>query len=326
MKKLTIIAIALAALAGCIAIEPSQRITFEAPDAYPEGVAFDSTKNVYYVSSARLGQVGKVTPAGTYSVLHNSPDLKSTYGIKVHPDGKQVLICVGDANYSKFTSPETRTKLAKLISVDTESGKRMMEIDLSKLIPGKHFVNDMAIDNNGNIYLTDSFAHAVYKVTADGKASIFAKSPLFETEGIGLNGIVYHPAGFLLVDNTNTGQLYKIDIANPQDVKKVTTDQFFLGADGLLLDDANHLTMVVNGGNDKIYKLETTDNWQSASLAATTLIADRFTYPATATRYQNTTWIMNARFNELLDSNMVPATRFAIQKAVFKPLPKSKTK
>jgi uncharacterized protein YqcC (DUF446 family) len=84
--------------------------------------------------------------------------------------------------------------------------------------------------------------------------------------------------------------------------------------------------MVVNGGNDKIFRLESTDNWQSARLAATTLAADRFTYPATATRHQNTTWIMNARFNELLDSNMVPATRFAIQKAVLKPVSKPKAK
>jgi hypothetical protein len=80
---------------------------------------------------------------------------------------------------------------------------------------------------------------------------------------------------------------------------------------------------VVNGGNDKIFRLESTDNWQSAKLAATTLIADRFTYPATSTKHQNNTWIMNARFNELLDSNMVPATRFAIQKAVLKPIPKT---
>ena len=326
MKKSSIFILAIASLAGCIAIEPSQRISFEAPEAYPEGVAYDSTRNVYYVSSARLGQVGKVTPSGMYAILHSSPDLKSTYGIKMHPNGKQVLICVGDANYSKFTSPDTRTKLAKLIGVDAETGKRTMDIDLSTLLPGKHFVNDMAIDPSGNIYLTDSFAHAIYKVTPDGKTSVFAKSPLFETEGIGLNGIVYHPGGFLIADNSNTGQLYKIDIANPNTIQKVKVDQYFLGADGLLLDDANNLTMVVNGGNDKIFKLESTDNWQSARLAATTLIADRFTYPATATRYQNTIWIMNARFNELLDSNMVPATRFAIQKAVFKPVPKPKAK
>ena len=325
MKKLKIILGVTALFAfGCISQQPTQRIEFEAEDAYPEGIAYDSTANVYYVSSARLGSVGKVTPQGVYTALLTDTALKSTYGVKVHPNGKQILVCVSDANYSKYTSPATRTKLARLIGIDVQTGKKNMDVDLSQLIPGKHFVNDLAIDPRGNIYVTDSFAHAIYKVTPDGKASVFSKDKKFETMGIGLNGIIYHQDGFLIVDNSNTGQFYKIDIKNPTNVQKIKTDQYFLGADGLLLDDPTHLTVVVNGGNDKIFRLESTDGWQSAKLSAATLASDRFTYPSTATRYQNSTWVMNAKFSELVDSNSVPSKNFAIQKAVFKPLPKPK--
>jgi len=324
MKTIKIFLLSLVLFAGCIAIRPTERIAFDAPDSYPEGVAYDSLQDVYYVSSARLGKVGKVTPQGLYSVLHGDSTLKSTYGMKIHPDGKRLFVCVGDANYSKFTSPDTRNKMARLISIDLATGQRLSDVDLSGLVPGKHFPNDLTFGDNGNIYLTDSYAHAIYKITPQGEASVFAKDKKFETEGIGVNGIVYHPAGFLLVDNSNTGQVYKVDIKNPSDVQKVETDQYFLGADGLLLNSSERLTIVVNGGNDKIYQLESTDNWKSARLAATTLIADRFTYPATATKKGEDVWIMNARFNELLDSNAVPAKRFAIQHAVFKPLPKPK--
>jgi len=118
--------------------------------------------------------------------------------------------------------------------------------------------------------------------------------------------------------------VYKIDIKNPSNVQKVKLDQYYLGADGLLLDDNTHLTLVVNGGNDKIFRLESTDGWQSAKLSATTLASDRFSYPSTATRFQNNTWIMNAKFSELVDSNSVPSKNFAIQKAAFKPVPKPK--
>lgn len=55
--------------------------------------------------------------------------------------------------------------------------------------------------------MTDSFAHAIYKISADGKPSVFSRSGKFKTEGIGLNGIVYHPAGFVLVSNSNTGHI-----------------------------------------------------------------------------------------------------------------------
>ena len=77
---------------------------------------------------------------------------------------------------------------------------------------------------------------------------------------------------------------------------------------------------------NRYYQYSLSLNMHVASLAGTTLVADRFTYPATATRFQNTTWIMNARFDELLDSNIVPATHFAIQKAVVKRIPKPKCK
>src|SRR5690606_6093553 len=153
------------------------------------------------------------------------------------------------------------------------------DIDLSGLVPGRHFPNDLIFDAEQNIYVTDSYAHAIYKITPDGNASVFAKHKIFETEGFGLNGIGYHPGGFLLVDNSNTGRIYKIPLNDPQSVQTVKIDQYFLGADGLLLNDANTLTMMVNGGNDKIFQLTTEDNWTSAKLAKTTLAADRFTYP-----------------------------------------------
>lgn len=306
-------------LSACIAIKPTERIEFTAPDSYPEGITYNGQD--YFVSSARMGTIGKVSPAGAYTVLYADTSLKSTYGMKVHPDGKQLYVCAGDANYSKYTSPATRKKMARLIIIDIQTGKKLKDIDLSRLSEGNRFPNDLSFDNAGNCYITDSYAHMIYKVTADGTASVFAKDKQFVTEGIGINGIAYHPGGFLIVDNSNTGALYKIDIKDPSKVSKVRINQFFLGADGLLFKDSASLVIVVNSNNDKIYQLTSNDNWNSAEMKATTLIADRFTYPSTATAAQDNIWIMNAKFNELVDSNNVPSKVFAIQKAVFKPIP-----
>jgi sugar lactone lactonase YvrE len=318
MKYLLIVAL----LVGCIAIKPTERIEFDAQDLYPEGVAYDPGTGVYFVSSMRTGTIGRVDALGNYSVLHADSTLKSTYGMKVHPDGKRLFVCVSDANYSKFTSPDTRKKMIRLISIDIATGKRLSDIDLSGLVPGKHFGNDLAFDPNGNIYVTDSYANAIYKINPAGVASVLTKDTLFKTEGYGLNGIVYHPSGFLLVDNSNTGRIYKVDLADPAKAKAVSIEQYFLGADGLVLKDSSHLAVVTNGGNDKIFELVTTDNWESAKLGATTLAADRFSYPATATMKGDQLWVMNAKTNELVDSNAIPSRKFAIQLAVLKPVPK----
>lgn len=313
-------------LAGCAAAIPDQpttRIEFMAPEAYPEGVAFDSISNNYYVTSARLGTVGKVSPSGVYSVLFTDDTPRSTYGIKVHPDGKRIVFCAADANYSKFTSPDTRKKMARLVSIDKNTGRKTDDIDLSQAVPGPHFPNDIAFDKDGSTYVTDSFANVIYKVSKDGKVSVFADSPLFKTKGVGLNGIVFHPAGYLLTVSSGTGTIYKVDVANPRNVQKVKTDQFFMNGDGLLLH-GDKLVLVQNGGSDKIYELSSTDNWMSAKLSATTSSNDRFTYPSTATRAGDKVWIMNANFTELVDSTSVPSQKFALQHARFIPVPKKK--
>lgn len=305
-----------------MSVGPTQRINFTAPDVYPEGVAYDKAANVYYVSSARTGAIGRVTPEGAYSVLHADTALKSTYGMKIHPDGKRLFVCASDANYSRYTSPDTRNKMMRLISIDLASGRKLTDLDLSRLYEGKRFANDLTFDDKGNIYLTDSYSNTIIKVDEANKPSVFCKSPLFQTGGIGLNGIVYNPAGYLLVNSTGKGMLFKVDIANPQNVQQVKSSMYFIGADGMLLNDPNTITMLVNGGNDKIFKITTDDNWASAKLAGTTLIIDRFTYPATATFNGDDIWVMNAKFHELNDSTAIPSKIFSLQKVVIKPIPK----
>ena len=322
MKKiLSIIMLATATAAIAQPQKPTPRIEFEAPESYPEGVVFDKGANVFYVSSARLGTIGKVDKAGKYTELLADKTFKSTYGLKVSTDGKKLYACVGDANYSKFSTPDTKKKLARLVVIDVKSGKKLQDVDLSKLVPGEHFPNDIALDDKGNAYVTDSFANAIYKVDAKGNATVFSTSELFKTVGVGLNGIVYNPAGYFIAASSGKGCLFKIDAANPKNVAMVKIDQFFPGADGMILNDNNTVTLVQNGGVNKIFKIKSTDNWVTAKPAEATTSEDRFAYPSTATLAGNETWVMNANFSELTEGNNVPSKKFTLQQAVFKPMP-----
>ncbi|KRD05103.1 gluconolaconase [Flavobacterium sp. Root901] len=302
--------------------QPTKRIEFEAPESYPEGVAFDKAANVFYVSSARLGTIGKVTKEGKYTELYRDKSLKSTYGLKVHPDGKKLYICAGDANYSKFSTPDTKKKMARLIIIDLKSGKKTSDIDLSGLVPGEHFPNDLAFDSNGNAYITDSYADVIYKVDTSGNAVVFSKSELLKSAGVGPNGIVFHPQGFLLVANNGTGALVKIEVANPEKASKVKIEQFFPSADGLLLNDNSTITLVQNGGANKIFKIKTADGWVSAQVAESTSVEDRFAFPSTAAIAGDEIWVMNANFSELTEGNNVPSKKFSLQQAVFTPIKK----
>lgn len=293
------------------------KIEFNAPDIYPEGITWDKAANVFYVSGVRYATVGKLTPAGNYTELFRDSSLKSTYGMKLDPTGKKLWVCAGDANYSKYTDPATHKKMIRLICIDLQSGKKIQDINLSNLLPGMHFANDLTFDKAGNIYVSDSFSPAIYKIDPAGKASLFVNNPLLGSENIGLNGLVYHGGGYLLVVNSGAGAVFKVDIANPNNIRRVKINQFFPGADGLLLTDANTLTLVQNQSVNKIFRLVSTDNWASARVTMFTKGDALFQQPSTATLKDNETWIMNSKLNELADSMHLPAQQFSVQKAVF---------
>lgn len=84
---------------------------------------------------------------------------------------------------------------------------------------------------------------------------------------VGLNGIVYHPDGYLLVIHTFSGNLYKIDLVKGEEVKliNVTGGSLMLG-DGLELLSP---TKLVVAGNPAGRLVESTDGWETASLVST---------------------------------------------------------
>lgn len=83
---------------------------------------------------------------------------------------------------------------------------------------------------------------------------------------VALNGIVYHPDGFLIAIHTFSGNLYKIDVAKDNEVKliKVSGGSLSFG-DGLEL--VSPTTLVV-AGNPSGRLVESSDGWETASVVA----------------------------------------------------------
>jgi DNA-binding beta-propeller fold protein YncE len=305
----------------CIAYLPATaqtpRIVFKVKNVYPEGVAFNAATNLFFVSSVRTGTIATVDMNGNYKTFYEDSTLKSSFGLKI--DHNILWVCTGDPNYSQYQEPATYKKIGRLIGLDIKSGKKVKDIDLAKLYSGEHFINDFTLDDQGNLYLTDSYSPVIYKVDAKGTATVFTKSDLFKSVEVGLNGIVYKN-GYLLADVSSAGALYKIDLKNPQNITPVKIKNFFPGADGLLWDDKGNLVLIQNKGVDKIFQLSSTDDWATAELKAATALEDRFQYPSTGILAKGNIYVVNAKLNELADPTKRPSKEFSLQQVIFKPL------
>jgi sugar lactone lactonase YvrE len=142
-------------------------------------------------------------------------------------------------------------------------------VDLNAIAPeGRHVANDVAVDADGNAYVTDSFSPVIYKVDPDGNASVFVTDPQLGNENLGLNGIAYHPDGYLIAAVTGAGTLVKIPLDNPTGLTPVQIDSPVPG-DGLIFDSEGNLIAVGAQADQKVYKLSSEDEWATATVAGT---------------------------------------------------------
>jgi sugar lactone lactonase YvrE len=285
------------ALSGAIYAAGDAGIQYKAPTAYPEGVAHNAKTGDFYVSSMRHGTVGIVKADGSYKAFAKDPLLISSVGMHADPDRNRLLVCVSDPGVSEKTSPKTQKKIARLVSFDLKTGKKLKSVDLDKLAPagGEHFCNDTAIDDQGNAYVTDSFSPIIYKVDPSFKASVFATNDLFKGKGFGLNGIVHHKDGYLLVVKMDDGTLLKVDEKDPTKITVVAAEKVPNGDGLVLLGDS--LDVIQNGETHKVTKLKSTDGWKTAKVEKTFPLAAEF--PTTGVDVGGKLYVNMSHLNEL---------------------------
>ncbi|RPD47717.1 gluconolaconase [Hymenobacter sediminis] len=297
---------------------PNQ-VVFTQAGLYPEGVAYDAAGQRFLVSSQTRGAVGQVKDDGTYTVFADDPALVSTIGMRIDENRRQLLVAVSDPGYNPTrTSAATQRKLAGLAIFNLTNGQRVAYLDLAALRPNQnHFANDIAVDGQGNIYVTDSFSPIIYKIDTQGTASVFLENAQLGAPAgaFGLNGIAYHPDGYLLVAKSNEGALFKVPVANPAGFTKVTTTQNLMGADGLLLQDNNTLQVVTNA-QARVYRLASTDGWGSATVSGTFTTPPQ--YPTTLARREGAdSYVLYSNLNALQANQNPPVADFSITQVKF---------
>ncbi|MFC6224128.1 SMP-30/gluconolactonase/LRE family protein [Hymenobacter artigasi] len=307
----------LGLLPGCskdselVAAEPAApaRISVPQPALSPEGIQYDEANKRFYVSSRTKGTIGTVRDDSTYTEFGKDSRLISTIGLNLDAGRQRLLAAVSDNGFNpSVVNAPTKGKLAALAIFNTGTGALTSYVDLGGLRPtGAHFANDIAVDKDGNAYITDSMSPIIYKVDLQGNATVFLENAqLSGGTGFGLNGIVYHPDGYLLTAKTSDGTLFKVPISNPAGFTTVSKAQSLVGADGLLLTDPTTL-LVVAGNQRTVYRMTSADAW--ATTTATGSFATGAVSPTTITKRGSDAYV--------LYPYTATAPRFAIVKAVF---------
>lgn len=251
--------------------ELPDEVVFESPvpGLLPEGVEWNAEAGTFLVGSLSTGTIRTINDDGTVTDLFVDENFSSTIGLHI-ADGK---LYIANSSSVVFGNPMAKG-LASLAVYDLTTGERISYTDLTDLFEseGSNFANDVTVDDEGNAYVTNSFQPVIYKVTPDGEGSVFANNAFFESPGFGLNGIDYHPDGYLLAAVAGNATLVKIPLDDPEAADLVALTEP-LGIDGMALGEDGILYGVNAGAQSQgqeIVALATRDDWQSAEVVART--------------------------------------------------------
>ncbi|GAB4513939.1 MAG: SMP-30/gluconolactonase/LRE family protein [Anaerolineae bacterium] len=288
MKSVTRLLVVLALMVAAFTVaaqdddnmmmELPEEIVFEAPGITPEGIEYDAANARFLVGSLTDGNIRAVMDDGSIEVFIEDEFLVASIGIHIDADGERLL--VANSNPAVFSGTVPEGFQIGLAAYDLNTGEQLFAVDLTELAgEGTHFANDVTVDEDGNAYVTDSFAPVIYQVTPDGEASIFIENENLGAEGFGLNGIDYSPDGYLLAAVAGAGAIFKIPLDDPEALMQVELETA-LGIDGMALaEDGTVYAVARVNGAQQIVEIMSEDEWETATItnsvpttnAATTL-------------------------------------------------------
>jgi hypothetical protein len=242
------------------------RIVLERGGFIPEGIEFDTVGRRLLTGSLVDGTVYEIANDGSLTAVVVDDELVSSVGIEADEPRDRLLV----ANSDRSVFDGTGRGIAKLGVYRLSTGEKTAMVDLGAIAGGGGdsvvFANDVTVDDDGNAYLTDTRMNVIYRVDADYQASVFYR---FEPiTGLGLNGIVYHEDGYLIVVAAGgQGLLYRVPLTDPSAARPIDLSQPATGADGLVWSADGRLVVVSNSTSSATAYVSS-DGWMSAELVA----------------------------------------------------------
>lgn len=248
---------------------------FSLPNGWqPEGIAISGT-TAYFGSRADGSIYAADLRTGTGKVLATGPGTPSL-GLKVD-DRKRLWVAGG-------TGGDARV-------YDTRSGKLLAKFQFAT---ADTFVNDVVLTEK-SAWFTDSRKAVLYEVplSLEPHRTLAVTGDLVVTPGAtNLNGIVTGLDGGLIVVQSNTGKLFRIDPRSGESTEIDLNGQTLTNGDGLLRE-GRQLYVVQNRLN-KVARY--TLSRDGATLAAERTDA-RFDVPTTVAAFGKRLYLPNARFS-----------------------------
>lgn len=189
----------------------------------PEGIAVDPSGNVY-VAEAANHRVRKIAADGTIQTIAgtgvagfsgdggaaSAAQLNQPYGLALDSNGNLYIADLGNSRVREVLADGTIQTVAGGGSLAATGAGQGGSATIAQLMQPRN----VAVDNSGNLYISDFGANQVYRVTSGGILSLLAGTGAAGFAGVGTSALLAQlsaPAG-LAIDSS--GAIYIADSGN----------------------------------------------------------------------------------------------------------------
>src|SRR5690349_18352342 len=181
---------------------------------FPESIT-STSDGVLFVGRLGDGGIVRVKPRTAESTVFVQPGAlgsRSILGVFADEASNTLWACSNDLSAlgGPATGRDTGSAL-KGFDLKTGNGKRSVSL------PGSHaFCNDIAVDAQGSVYVTDSANPTILKLSTGATTfDVFAQDSAFsapQSGGAGLDGIAFGNDGNLYVTTYTAGKLVRVEV------------------------------------------------------------------------------------------------------------------
>lgn len=273
---------------------------------YPNGIAHASDGTVY-VGSITSGEILKISPEGEMEIFFSGHEevfagtslrLDETRGILWGASPNITgLRLVDEPNSTK--AQESDEQSHRIFAIDVRSGNLLQVLPL----PEGSFGNDLAIDERGGVYVTDSASPRIYYLAPEtSDFQIWIEDDRFVSENIGLAGIALHSSGVMIVSKYSDGELLKITPQIEADplVEVISLSRALENPDGIQFAPDGSLLVVegaVETGNGRLLSIDALSS--SSSPKSIQVLAENLASPVNLTVFGQEVWVTESHVRHL---------------------------
>lgn len=285
----TVVAGAVAMVGLLSAAAAEEAFSLPGEHVFPEGIAV-SSDGTAYVGSIYDGKIFRHVAGGPVEEFVASGDngLVSAIGLLLDEEKGTLWVCSSDPGVGRLTG---RAKPA-LLAFNAETGAAKARYEL----PDGGFCNDMAFDDDGALYVTDSLSPRILRLAPESDAlKVWFEDARFQTGDFGLNGLDFTDANTLYVVTYHNARLFRLNLDNAggvAGVAEVETDRPLALGDGMKALDRNRLLLVEGSGRLTEIDLH-------ADMAKTKTVATGFSFPTTVSIRGDEAWLVEGQLDKL---------------------------